>query len=79
MNYNTGIIILQNDLVYVIIDFKEPTDSPDFMHVLIKPLMVDYCCCSDGDDVLFNMANSGEEEPNSIIQHYFDFDFAKDL
>jgi hypothetical protein len=48
------------------------------MHVLIKPLMVDYSVVgSDGDDVLFNMANSGEEEPNSIIQHYFDFDFAK--
>jgi hypothetical protein len=28
---------------------------------------------------LFNMANSGEEEPNSIIQHYFDFDFAKTI
>jgi hypothetical protein len=49
------------------------------MHVLIKPLMVDYSVVGDGDDFLFNMANSGEEEPNSIIQHYFDFDFAKDL
>jgi hypothetical protein len=39
--------------------------------------MVDYSVVGSDDDVLFNMANSGEEEPNSIIQHYFDFDFAK--
>jgi hypothetical protein len=42
MNYNDWYNYSTNDLVYVIIDFKEPTDSPDFMHVLIKPLMVDY-------------------------------------
>jgi hypothetical protein len=52
MNYNDWYNYSTNDLVYVIIDFKEPTDSPDFMHVLIKPLMVDYSVVgSDGDDV----------------------------
>jgi hypothetical protein len=78
MNYNDWYNYSTNDLVYVIIDFKEPTDSPDFMHVLIKPLMVDYSLLVMVT-MFYLMANSGEEEPNSIIQHYFDFDFAKDL
>lgn len=48
-----------NDLVYVIIDFNEKSDSSDFMHVLIKPLKnleeVDF---DNTEDIpLYNMAN----------------------
>lgn len=76
-NYST------NDHVYVIIDFSEQPDSPEFMHVLIKPL--DYQTKSEDEDVndhkLFNMANEesygaigivnqlvGEEAP--FIMHF---------
>ncbi len=53
-----------NDHVYVIIDFSESMDSPDFMHVLIQPL--DYKAESEdeNDSKLFNMAN--EESYNAV-------------
>lgn len=54
-NYST------NDHVYVIIDFSEPSDSPEFMHVLVKPLNYSVQPEDSDEDVndgkLFNMAN----------------------
>jgi len=60
-NYST------NGLVYVIIDFSVPSDSPEFMHTLIKPL--DYESESSeeedpNDRKLFDMYN--EESYNAI-------------
>ncbi len=65
-NYST------NGYVYVIIDFSEQTDSPDFMHVLIKPIDFEIKTDDDfdrnegdpNDSKLFNMAN--EESYNAI-------------
>jgi len=65
-NYST------NGYVYVIIDFSEQTDSPDFMHVLIKPIDFETKTDDDfdrnegdsNDSKLFNMAN--EESYNAI-------------
>lgn len=76
-NYST------NGIVYAIIDFSEPSDSPDFMHVLIKPL--DYSADTQSDDgdendsKLFNMAN--EESYNSLgfIEGSIGTDTAKKL
>jgi hypothetical protein len=76
-NYST------NGIVYAIIDFSVPSDSPDFMHVLIKPL--DYNVDSSSDDgdendsKLFNMAN--EESYNSLgfIEGSIGTDTAKKL
>ena len=76
-NYST------NGIVYAIIDFSQPSDSPDFMHVLIKPL--DYNANSSSDDgdendsKLFNMAN--EESYNSLgfIEGSIGTDAAKKL
>jgi hypothetical protein len=76
-NYST------NGIVYAIIDFSVPSDSPDFMHVLIKPL--DYNADSSSDDgdendsKLFNMAN--EESYNSLgfIEGSIGTDTAKKL
>lgn len=44
-----------NGIVYVLIDFKESSDSENFMHVLIKPLL-------DGDDELIEFDEDGDEE-----------------
>jgi hypothetical protein len=73
-NYST------NDLVYVIIDFKESPDSKDFMHVLIKPLQDEY----DDDEManpstLFDMSNEVQYDTNKVISHLMDFDTAKKI
>lgn len=65
-NYST------NDHVYVIINFAESPDSPEFMHVLIKPL--DYTTPpSDEGDIndskLFNMANEESYNALGVVEH----------
>lgn len=68
-----------NSHVYVIIDFSVSTESPDFMHVLIKPL--NFNATDDDEDYtpLYNMAN--EEDYNSIgtIKHLIGLDTAKKI
>lgn len=60
-----------NDHVYVIIDFREAMDSPESMHVLIKPL--DYNPLPDdeedgvNDSKLFNMANEESYNPIGVV------------
>jgi hypothetical protein len=71
-NYST------NGLVYVIINFNESPDSPDFMHVLIKPLQDDY----DEDEyenpsTLFDMSNEVQYDTNNVISYLMDFEIAK--
>ena len=65
-----------NDMVYVLIDFKESTDSSDFMHVLIKPILDEYGELIEYDEnedeyPLFNMANENYYDPYSILGHLF--------
>jgi len=58
-----------NDIVYVIIDFKEKSDSDSFMHVLIKPLINDngklikYSNEDVDDYPIFNMSNENYYSP----------------
>jgi hypothetical protein len=69
-----------NDICYVIIDFSEPSDSEEFMHVLTKPLMYDYANYGEkGYERLYNMANrdvhDDEEEEygvNAYIERLID-------
>ena len=57
-NWNDWFKNSTNDYCYVIIDFSEPSDSEDFMHVLTKPLMYDYADYGErGYERLYNMAN----------------------
>ena len=67
-NYST------NNHVYVIIDFSEQSDSPDFMHILVKPL--DYSVQLKGNDdgdvndsKLFNMANEESYGAVKIVKN----------
>jgi len=61
-NYST------NGIVYVIIDFKEATDSPDFMYVLIKPLP-DEDYEDDNPDELYNMGNEAMGNPRNTLNN----------
>ncbi len=60
-----------NGHVYVIINFTKESDSPDFMHVLIKPLSYqnDDSENTYNNDKLFNMANEQEESPLWFIDY----------
>lgn len=72
-NYST------NDFVYVIIDFNQSPDSPEFMHVLIKPLQDEYDDEDDNPSTLFDMSNEVQYNPNRIITNYIDFETAKKI
>lgn len=70
-----------NDMVYVIIDFNKNSDSDDFMHVLIKPLvdedgnLIDF---DDDDDYpLYTMTNENYWNPYSVLEYLFGKDYKK--
>lgn len=66
-----------NDMVYVIIDFREESDSPDFMHVLIRPItdengrFLRFKENEDEQHPLFNMANENWQNPYQILENLF--------
>jgi hypothetical protein len=65
-----------NDIVYVIINFNESSDSSDFMHVLIKPLIDDngkFIIYDDDDDEypIFNMSNENYSNPYIVFKYLF--------
>ena len=66
-----------NDIVYVIIDFKEKSDSANFMNVLIKPLIdkngrfLKFTEDNEDDHPLFNMANENWSNPYVTLNHLF--------
>lgn len=66
-----------NDTVYVLIDFSLSTDSSEFMHVLIKPMideddqLIEYDEENSEDYPIFNMANENYYDPYSILGHLF--------
>lgn len=71
-----------NDTVYVLIDFRVSTDSSEFMHVLIKPLLdeegelIEYD--EDEDEYpLFNMANENYFDPYSVLGQLFGKNYEK--
>lgn len=72
-----------NGIVYAIIDFSEPSDSPEFMHVLIKP--INYNPESEDEDdednnsVLYNMANEESYGAINVIDQLIGIDNAKKL
>jgi hypothetical protein len=73
-NYST------NDLVYVLINFNESSDSKDFMYVLIKPLMDEYDEEEfENPSTLFDMSNEVQYSPNQVISSFLDFNEAKKL
>lgn len=79
LNYEDWYKNSTNDYCYIIIDFSEPSDSEDFMHVLTKPLMYDYSDVGQsGYGRLYNMANRDihdEDEEygvNSYIERFLD-------
>lgn len=70
-----------NGYCYVIIDFKEPSDSEDFMHVLTKPLRYDYSDYGEsGYERLYTMANRDVHDDdysvNDYIERLMDFETA---
>lgn len=56
-NWNDWYNNSTNDYCYIIIDFSQPSDSEDFMHVLTKPLLYDYSDYRGDSERLYNMAN----------------------
>lgn len=63
-----------NDHVYVIIDFSEPSDSAQFMHVLIGPLLDNYNEDNEEKSTLFDMANDKYYDPI----RFMNFNFGKE-
>lgn len=77
-----------NDMVYVIIDYKESPDSPSFMYVVVKPIDFDNEYEEDDDDnPLYDMANDAVSNPllvmqslfgknyENVIEEYLDFEY----
>lgn len=72
-----------NDTAYVLIDFSEPSDSSEFMHVLIKP--IPNVTGDENEDetlqqsTLYNMANEEQYDINRIIEYFLPIDKAQRL
>ena len=65
-----------NGYCYVIINFSEPSDSPDFMYVLTKPFMDAYDGDEEDDDAggyrLYDMSNETIFDPIYTIESMID-------
>ena len=72
-----------NDQVYVIVDFREESDSSDFMHVLIKPLtdedgeLQKYTEENEDEIPLYNMANQNYLNPYYVLKSLFGNNYEK--
>jgi hypothetical protein len=69
-----------NDIVYVLVNFREKSDSESFMHVLIKPLtdydgnLIKYDASDEWDEndhPIFNMSNENYRNPYYILNDLF--------
>jgi hypothetical protein len=69
-NYSDWSKYSYNGIVYVIIDFKQDSDTPQFMHVLISPLEKKYKE-SDYNSPLYDMSNQQEEDPHWVLKYLF--------
>ncbi len=71
------------DTAYVLIDFSEPSDSSEFMHVLIKP--IPNLTGDESEDetlqqsTLYNMANEEQYDINRIIEYFLPIEKAQRL
>ena len=71
-----------NDTVYIIIDFSEKSDSPDFMNVVIKPLVWSPKNEDEeeiNDDAVFDMSNTNRHDALQYIDSVIGLDKAKKL
>ena len=69
-----------NDIVYVLVDFDEDSNSETFMHVIIKPIEFDDLEDEEiNDDKIFNMANDMVYNPLSVLKNTIGLDKAKEL
>jgi len=83
-NWNQWDRYSTNGIVYAIFDFSKPSDSEDFMYVLLKPLSdsdpdpedQDY---DEHDSPLFNMSNEPEMYATSIIDRLIGLNTAKKI
>lgn len=69
-----------NGLVYVIINFSMPTDDPEFMYTLIKPLQPERYYNNENNEheiPLFNMANENYFNPYPILRDLIGRNFKK--
>jgi len=69
-NYRSWSNFCYHGMVYVIINFKLPSDDPEFMYILIKPLEKQSFYKKEENDYkipLFNMANENYFDPYPIL------------
>jgi 8-oxo-dGTP diphosphatase len=71
-----------NDTVYVIIDFSEPSDSKDFMSVVIKPLVWNPKSEDEeeiNDETIFDMSNTNRYDALQFLNSVIGIETAKKL
>jgi hypothetical protein len=67
--------------VYVLIDFREKSDSEELMHVLIKPLtdeddnLIEYDEGNEDEVPIYNMSNENYYNPYSLLEDLFGADY----
>lgn len=67
-----------NDMVYVLVDFRESSESEEFMHVLIRPLtdeegdLIEY---DEREYPIYNMSNENYHNPYEILENLFGSSF----
>lgn len=72
-----------NDIVYVLIDFREKSDSKYFMHVLIKPLtnddgvLIKYDEDNEDESPLYDLSNEQCYSPYSVLKNLFGVKYKK--
>jgi hypothetical protein len=70
-----------NGIVYTLIDFSLPSDIPEFMYVLIEPLINEdgefYDFEYGVDTPLFDMSNQRVYDPYSVLLDLFGKDYKK--
>jgi len=72
-----------DNIVYVLVDFREKSDSEEFMHVLIKPLtdednnLIEYDEEKEDEYPIYNMANENYYNPYSILGRLFGKNYKK--
>lgn len=78
-NYQTWYNYSQYGMVYIIVNLNEPSDSSEFMWVLIKPLEDTYDY-DNGESPLFNMSNDNYYDPYSVLNQLIgDDDLIREL
>lgn len=72
-----------NGMVYVLVDFSIKSDSSDFMHVLIKPLisnngrLIKYNEDNEDEHPIYNMSNENYNNPYNILSDLFGNNYKK--